>query len=476
MSALFWTPVALEANRIDHSSSPPGEQAGPTRSSRALAMVHLAMHDAYFAAPGGGHDRYDPAGPAAPAAYDRDAALGAAAARMLRHLYPSQAMRIDDELKMFRAATPGDMASHEFGEMVADRLFLQRQPDLVFADNGHVPSTAPYHHRVDPFHPGQGFLGPHWGGVAPFAVAPMPLQAPPTPAGGNVADAAYYAQEFAEVRDKGRASGSTRTQEESLTGVFWAYDGAPQLGTPPRLYMQIALRVMKGFADRAGTWVDPGDYVRLFAMMATAMADAGIQAWRHKYDKDLWRPVVGIREADASFGPEAVPGGVVEAEPFWAPFGAPRTNDVGTFTPNFPAYPSGHATFGAAAFEVLRRYIRERDPGSAFDDAAVDPIAFDFVSDEFNGKNRDPDGGVRPRHKRHFDSLWQAIVENSLSRVFLGVHWRFDGLSSLGPDGKPCHELPATPGDVGPLGGVRLGLDIARALSPNGTDGLVKPA
>ena len=26
------------------------------------------------------------------------------------------------------------------------------------------------------------------------------------------------------------------------------------------------------------------------------------------------------------------------------------------FTPPFPAYVSGHATFGAAAFEVLRRY------------------------------------------------------------------------------------------------------------------------
>ena len=83
-SALFWTPVALEANRIDHTD-PPGEQRGPTLSSRALAMVHLAMHDAFFAAPGG-LDRYDPDGPPAPQDYDRHAALGAAAARMLRHL------------------------------------------------------------------------------------------------------------------------------------------------------------------------------------------------------------------------------------------------------------------------------------------------------------------------------------------------------------------------------------------------------
>ena len=475
MPARFWTPVALNANRIDHSSFPPGEQTGPTRSARALAMVHLAMHDAYFAS-GADHAPYDPIGAAVPVNYDPDAGLGAAAARMLRHLYPSQAMRIGTELATFRAMTPGNLASHEFGEMVADHVFMQRQPDLLFADNGHIPSEAPYHHRVDPFHPGQGYLGPRWGNVPPFAVPRLPLLAPPTPAGGNADAAAYYEQEFAEVRDKGRASGSTRTQDESVIGVFWAYDGPPQLGTPPRLYMQVALRVMEIFAARPGTWAAPRDYVRLFALMTTAMADAGIQAWHHKYEKDLWRPVVGIREADESFGPSAVPGGVINAEPFWRPFGAPRTNDNGTFTPNFPAYPSGHATFGAAALEVLRRYIRVRDPGIKFHDNAVDPIAFDFVSDEFNGVNRDPDGGIRPRHNRHFDSLWQAIVENSVSRVFLGVHWRFDGISSLGPDGQASHELPATPGDVGPLGGVRLGLDIARALSPNGEDGLVKPA
>jgi len=87
------------------------------------------------------------------------------------------------------------------------------------------------------------------------------------------------------------------------------------------------------------------------------------------------------------------------------------------------------------------------------------------VSDEFKGENRDPDGSVRPRHVRHFDGLWDAIVENAESRVYLGVHWRFDGLSVRGPGGKPQHGRPDTPGDVGKVGGVRLGLDIAEAVA-----------
>jgi hypothetical protein len=46
-SILFWNAVALEANRVSHSDPAKGEQTGPTLSSRALAIVHLAMYDAY---------------------------------------------------------------------------------------------------------------------------------------------------------------------------------------------------------------------------------------------------------------------------------------------------------------------------------------------------------------------------------------------------------------------------------------------
>lgn len=43
---LYWNDVALEANRVSHTNGK-GEQTGPTLSSRALAIVHLAMYDAY---------------------------------------------------------------------------------------------------------------------------------------------------------------------------------------------------------------------------------------------------------------------------------------------------------------------------------------------------------------------------------------------------------------------------------------------
>src|SRR5690349_14113236 len=50
---MLWDAVALELNRRDHTGKMNARnQRGPTRSSRALAIVHIAMHDAFFGIPG----------------------------------------------------------------------------------------------------------------------------------------------------------------------------------------------------------------------------------------------------------------------------------------------------------------------------------------------------------------------------------------------------------------------------------------
>jgi hypothetical protein len=156
---------------------------------------------------------------------------------------------------------------------------------------------------------------------------------------------------------------------------------------------------------------------RLLALVNTAMADAGIAIWESKYYYQLWRPVTGIRESDAGTGPtglgDANPDTV--CDPTFSPLGAPASNLTGpNFTPPFPAYPSGHAGFGGALFETLRTFF------------GTDDIAFTFVSDEFNGTTKDSDGSIRPLIPRSFTSLSQAEEENGQSRIYLGIHWRFD--------------------------------------------------
>jgi hypothetical protein len=201
-----------------------------------------------------------------------------------------------------------------------------------------------------------------------------------------------------------------------LIGIYWAYDGTPSLCAPPRLYNQIAVQI----ADEMGS--DGVELARLLALVNVAMADAGIAVWESKYHYNCWRPVAGIREADVGTGPTGTGDGnaATVADRSFTPLGAPASNLSGpNFTPPFPAYPSGHAGFGGALFQTLRRFY------------GTDDIAFTFVSDEFNGQTRDNTGAIRPLMPRSFSTLSQAEEENGQSRIYLGIHWSFDKTAGI---------------------------------------------
>ena len=65
-------------------------------------------------------------------------------------------------------------------------------------------------------------------------------------------------------------------------------------------------------------------------------------------------------------------------------------------------------------FQILRRFYR------------TDDIPFTFTSDEFNGVTQENDGVVRPVVTRTYPTLSAAEEENGQSRIYLGIHWRFD--------------------------------------------------
>jgi hypothetical protein len=452
-----WNAVAIEANRVGHTTGFDGGALGPTQSARALAIVHLAMHDAYFAITGQ-YPTYLPGLPLPPAGASADAAAEAAAQTVLAELYPSQvaAFQRPDPVD------PGRLAGRDFGVTVGEAILIDRHDDPDAGDTGYAPSGARGRHRPDPANPDQGFYGPVVGGSRLFATGTRyQLDPPPT------IDGPEYLTAVREVRGKGitpHLAGTLpdgveyRTPDETVTGLFWAYDGPAEIGTPPRLYNQIVRAVSE--AQNNST----ADDARLFALVNVAMADAGILAWYEKYDHDLWRPVLAIREHDPSMGPEAVPGPTVDpdCDGEWLPLGAPRTNPKPydgkrsrNFTPPFPAYPSGHATFGAAALQSVRRYygITGDGPDDLF-------AGLSFVSDELNGSAVDERGETRPRHARTFPGgLWQMIEENGRSRVYLGVHFVFDAFA-VDEDGQM--DLSRN------IGGVPLGLRVANDLAVNG--------
>lgn len=463
---LYWNNVALEANRRDFSNEPgkdkpSPEQGGPTLSSRALAIVHLAMYDAHAGVVSSASlPRYLAAPPNPGVGASASAAVAAAAHACLSALFPRQKPHFDAAHLAVGLSGAGLAEGHDFGVAVAQAMLADRKDDPSASDNGYPGSMHPSGHRPDPANPTQGYHAPFYGARSKcFAVTPQPgtirheLDAPPAYGG------AEYDKALKQVRGKGIApelmgtlptTFSKRTVDETLIGLYWAYDGPRELGTPPRQYNQIVREV----ALAKGNTVDQN--ARLFAFVNAAMGDAGILAWDQKYIHDFWRPVVGIREHDASMGPAApTPTHNIDndCDPTWLPLGAPASNSSDrNFTPPFPAYPSGHATFGAAAFHIVRLFY-----GVAAGNRAADTVyAGPFVSDELNGVTRDNAGNVRPRHVRAFPrGLWQMIEENGFSRVFLGVHWSFDAFA-LDATGKP--DLTRN------IGGVPLGLKIAEDI------------
>ena len=151
------------------------------------------------------------------------------------------------------------------------------------------------------------------------------------------------------------------------------------------------------------------DLARVLAMTNASMADTAIAVWDSKYFYNFWRPVTGIRRDDQ------IPSTTNDTS--WDPVGMSvvNTNEAVRSSPPFPAYPSGHAAFGATTFEVLREFFG-------------DNTAFTFVSDEYNGEGVDPffPDVPRPFVPVRFETLTEAQLENGISRIYNGVHWDFD--------------------------------------------------
>ena len=447
-TVLHWNGVLLELSRRDYSQGyASGEHNGPTRTSRAMAIAHLALYNAVVAVERPGTHYKGLSGKLAAGPFPKDhlgEIIDGAACAVLSKLYPRQTQLIQDSIACNRSTM-----SFEHGLGIGETVFADRDP---LKDGSDAPDTRPTRgsvpygkHRADPYDAPQMLLGPKWGSVKRFTgLHNQKLAAFPGAEDSDYLSDAHYLRDYVEVMKLGGRAPGSRTPEQSLIGVYWAYDGAQGLGVPPRLYNQITRSIIsrRGLTDVVET-------AELFAKVNVAMADAGIDAWHHKFVHNLWRPVVGIRN-------EPKPHGEATPDSFWAPFGAPQTNKPGTGprTPPFPAYPSGHATFGAALFQVLRLHFRGEPitTKEVLDAQATDnrDPEFSFVSDELDGISQDTDGSVRTRHKKSFSNYPYAIQENAISRVYLGVHWRFDGLPKQ--DATTKEELD--------VGGVPLGLKV----------------
>lgn len=383
------------------------DQQNPGMASRTMAMVNLAIYDAFAMTTPQGSSFYNYGTSIAPDfSASTKAAAAQAACTVLSMIYPDQASSLQSRLSLSMAAI-GDSASKTsgiaLGNAIGQSIYARRANDGYDSNTQYIPSNEVGHWQPDPVNPGQQAWGPDWGDVQTFALQSNSQFLPPPP---PALTSQEYADAFNEVKDLGALNSSTRTAEQTEIGLFWAYDRVG-MGTPIRMYNQALTTI----AMQQGN--TEAQNAELFAKASVAAADAGIVAWNAKFEHDLWRPVTGIREADLDGNPGT------EADPDWVPLGAPG-GDGSSFTPPFPTYISGHATFGAAIFETIAEFYGTND------------IPFSLVSDEVPGVTRS------------FLSLSEAMQENGRSRVYLGIHWNYDDTMGQWTGQQVAHYISAS--------------------------------
>lgn len=260
--------------------------------------------------------------------------------------------------------------------------------------------------------------GSDWGSVTPWAIPNADHFDATTPFTLGDMNTQRYTDAYNEVKAYGSRVSAVRTADQTAIGLFWAYD-RPGTGAPPVLFIENMVEI----GDAIGN--TPADNARMFAQASVTLADSIIAAWDQKYQVDLWRPITGIRQGADDGNPATV------GDPAWEYLGAPGSlpnASTDDFTPPFPAYVSGHATMGGAIFKTLELFYGTNDFAAADAAIGVDPVTGQYTlhSTEAGG------GDVRPYVRfTQVGDLGPGMEnspegENSMSRVYLGVHWRMD--------------------------------------------------
>ena len=259
------------------------------------------------------------------------------------------------------------------GRAAAEAMLDARVGDGRFGPSQWVPNTAPGHWSPL-LSGGQPVLDPTpWvGGVNPFFMqSSSQFRSAPPPALGSE----QYAAEFNEVKSLGRATGSTRTDDQTYRARWW--QSAPILS-----WNEVARQLI------ARNGLDAADSARLLALQNLSGADAAINCWNDKYYWDFWRPWNAISRAleDGNGATD------------------PDANWVALLTAPYPEWPSGHNCLDGAHVAVLRMFFGDAIQGG-----------FQITSTFVN-----PGGPA----VRTFDTFSQPLAELIEARIWAGLHYR----------------------------------------------------
>lgn len=357
----------------------------PFAQARVYAILHIAMADAAVAIEG----RYEPyyVGVWASRGASTEAAVAQAAHDVLVALVPASTATFDAALQSTFASLPpwrrGLGAA--VGRDVAAAVLSWRKTDGSATANPQPPLIAP---STLPGIWRQTVSGPaqfsDYINELPFGVL-SPTQFLPAPP--PQLESAQYAEDFDEVKTAGRATGATRTAEQTRFAQLFASAGPFVNATNPfRLWDNVARDVA------TAKNLSLLDTARLFALLSVSIHDGLQTAHASKYIYRLWRPETAIANADVDNNAATV------AETGWAPL---------LTTPPYPSHSSNMTCVGISAARMLTD-IFGGDAQS-------------FSAQWYTGAS--PPVLV---HSQPYQSFTALAWEEANSRVWGGIHFRFE--------------------------------------------------
>lgn len=348
------------------------ENQPPPRGLIRLAMVHLAIYDAVNAIEGYPFSSYAVT-PSVVSPASREAATAAAAHDVLLALFPNQQADLNAKYAATLAAIPDGSAKNNgiwVGQQSATGILSLRANDGRDAVVAYSPGSAPGMWNPTP----PGFLpaqAPEVAHVQPFTLnSPSQFRAEPPPD----LSSEIWVRDYNETKALGRATGSTRTPEQTDLARF--------ISDQPMLQWNRAWRSISSSQPLSLL-----DKARFFAMLTSTSSDALIACWDSKFFYNFWRPVTAIRVGDTDGNPET------EFDLNW----------IGLVNaPNHPEYPAAHGCFSSASAETLQFFF------------GTD--RFDFIMDSKVAALTNPE--------RHYTSFSQALQDALDARVYGGMHYR----------------------------------------------------
>ena len=364
---LFWNDLALK-NVVTNAPA----------QTRIFAMVNIAMHDAVNATRGAPNRSY--LSHVSNFGGDSRAAAAQAAHDVLVKLDPANAVKYDtalhDSLDLVGSGA-AKVNGVNTGAKFAAAIQTNRTGDGAATSVTYATTGLPGDWRPTP--PGFGAAAvPQWGGVKTFVLSAGDVAAV-HPGPPPKLDTPEYRDAYNEVKDIVTAlKGPTLTleqQDEKNSALFWDVANG---GT----WIRVGLTI----AEDEG--LDTLQLASAFATLSTGLADAAIEGFAAKYEYRLWRPITAIQLGDADGNSETV------GDATWTPL---------FNTPAHPSYISTHSDLSAAGATILSSFFGD-DEGFTFS------IAGDT---------------------RSFTSLDQAEHDAANSRLWGGIHFRFDNDAGL---------------------------------------------